>query len=131
MKNTHILAHESESMYRLSISDLKNVLKYIRLYVVTPFFVLFCFIIHMCIQGLGHFSPLPPPPPGSYTFNAIPAPTGFFLSLPFYNCVSLLSQYERTLVFKTLVYLLPQFYSMHQIVSEFLHQYIFVKFMNP
>jgi hypothetical protein len=21
------------------------------------------FIIHMCIQGLGHFSPLPPPPP--------------------------------------------------------------------
>jgi hypothetical protein len=31
------------------------------------FFVLFCFvycfIIHMCIQGLGHFSPLPPAPP--------------------------------------------------------------------
>jgi hypothetical protein len=23
----------------------------------------FSFIIHMCIQGLGHFSPLPPPPP--------------------------------------------------------------------
>jgi hypothetical protein len=23
----------------------------------------YCFIIHMCIQGLGHFSPLPPPPP--------------------------------------------------------------------
>jgi hypothetical protein len=22
-----------------------------------------CFIIHMCIQCLGHFSPLPPPPP--------------------------------------------------------------------
>jgi hypothetical protein len=22
-----------------------------------------CFIIHMCIQDLGHFSPLPPPPP--------------------------------------------------------------------
>jgi hypothetical protein len=31
------------------------------------FFCLFCFvfsfIIHMCIQGLVHFSPLPPPPP--------------------------------------------------------------------
>jgi hypothetical protein len=25
--------------------------------------LLFIFIIHMCIQGLGHFSPLPPPPP--------------------------------------------------------------------
>jgi hypothetical protein len=23
----------------------------------------YCFIIHMCIQGLGHFSPLPTPPP--------------------------------------------------------------------
>jgi hypothetical protein len=23
----------------------------------------FSFIIHMCIQGLGHFSPLPPPAP--------------------------------------------------------------------
>jgi hypothetical protein len=27
------------------------------------FFYLFYFIIHMCIQGLGHFSPLPPTPP--------------------------------------------------------------------
>jgi hypothetical protein len=26
------------------------------------FFLFYCFI-HMCIQGLGHFSPLPPPPP--------------------------------------------------------------------
>jgi hypothetical protein len=25
--------------------------------------LLFSFIIHMCIQGLGHFSPLPPSPP--------------------------------------------------------------------
>jgi hypothetical protein len=25
--------------------------------------LLFYFIIHMCTQGLGHFSPLPPPPP--------------------------------------------------------------------
>jgi hypothetical protein len=24
---------------------------------------IYFFIIHMCIQGLGHFSPLPPPPP--------------------------------------------------------------------
>jgi hypothetical protein len=23
----------------------------------------YCFIIHMCIQHLGHFSPMPPPPP--------------------------------------------------------------------
>jgi hypothetical protein len=33
---------------------------------VDPFdFILFIylFIIHMCIQCLGHFSPLPPPPP--------------------------------------------------------------------
>jgi hypothetical protein len=29
----------------------------------TFFFFLFYFIIHMCIQSLGHFSPLPPPPP--------------------------------------------------------------------
>jgi hypothetical protein len=27
------------------------------------FFFHLSFIIHMCIQGLGHFSPLPPPPP--------------------------------------------------------------------
>jgi hypothetical protein len=27
------------------------------------FFFHFSFIIHMCIQGLGHFSPRPPPPP--------------------------------------------------------------------
>jgi hypothetical protein len=27
-------------------------------------FVFYCFIIHRCIQGLGHFSPLPPPPRG-------------------------------------------------------------------
>jgi hypothetical protein len=27
------------------------------------FFSHFSFIIHMCIQGLVHFSPLPPPPP--------------------------------------------------------------------
>jgi hypothetical protein len=27
------------------------------------FFFHFSFIIHMCIQGLDHFSPLPPPPP--------------------------------------------------------------------
>jgi hypothetical protein len=27
------------------------------------FFFHFSFIIHMCIQGLVHFSPLPPPPP--------------------------------------------------------------------
>jgi hypothetical protein len=24
---------------------------------------IYCFIIHMCMQGLSHFSPLPPPPP--------------------------------------------------------------------
>jgi hypothetical protein len=27
------------------------------------FFNFYFFIIHMCIQCLGHFSPLPPPPP--------------------------------------------------------------------
>jgi tellurite resistance protein TehA-like permease len=27
------------------------------------FIYLFYFIIHMCIQGLGHFFPLSPPPP--------------------------------------------------------------------
>jgi hypothetical protein len=27
------------------------------------FFYYYYFIIHMCIQGLGHFSPLPPSPP--------------------------------------------------------------------
>jgi hypothetical protein len=29
----------------------------------TPLSTSFFFFIHMCIQGLGHFSPLPPPPP--------------------------------------------------------------------
>jgi hypothetical protein len=29
----------------------------------TILFFFYCFIIHMCIQGLGHFSPLPLPPP--------------------------------------------------------------------
>jgi hypothetical protein len=26
-------------------------------------FFFYCFIIHMCIQGLGHFAPPPPLPP--------------------------------------------------------------------
>jgi hypothetical protein len=30
---------------------------------ISTFYFFYCFIIHMCIQGLGHFSPLPPPPP--------------------------------------------------------------------
>jgi hypothetical protein len=41
-------------------------------------FILFyffnCFIIHMCIQGLGHFSPLPPPLPLPPTLPPSSAP---------------------------------------------------------
>jgi hypothetical protein len=32
-------------------------------HIIFPFFFHFYFIIHMCIQGLVHFFPLPPPPP--------------------------------------------------------------------
>jgi hypothetical protein len=41
------------------------------------FFFYYCFIIHMCIQGLGHFSPLPPPPPFPPTLPP-PSPPGLF-----------------------------------------------------
>jgi hypothetical protein len=43
-------------------------------------FILFfyCFIIHMCIQGLGHFSPLTPPPPLPHT-PSIPSRNYFAL----------------------------------------------------
>jgi hypothetical protein len=34
------------------------------------------YFIHMCIQCLGHFSPLPPPPPlHSHPFSPSPAPS--------------------------------------------------------
>jgi hypothetical protein len=38
------------------------ILSQIAAFLINLFIYLFIFI-HMCIQGLGHFSPLPPPPP--------------------------------------------------------------------
>jgi hypothetical protein len=45
-------------------------------------FVFFNFIIHMCIQGLGHFSPLPPPPTLQFWFHCLSQKLSF---LNFYN----------------------------------------------
>jgi hypothetical protein len=36
---------------------------YLFIYLLIYFLNFYGLIIHMCIQGLGHFSPLPPPPP--------------------------------------------------------------------
>jgi hypothetical protein len=41
------------------------------------FFFHFSFIIHMCIQGLVHFSPLPPPPPLPPTLPPPALPTQY------------------------------------------------------
>jgi hypothetical protein len=41
----------------------KSFLKNIQLKYPLKVYIYFSFIIHMCIQGLVHFSPLPPPPP--------------------------------------------------------------------
>jgi hypothetical protein len=49
---------------------------------------LFFFIIHMCIQGLGHFSPLPPPPPLPPTLPP-PSPP----SIPSRNYFALISNF--------------------------------------
>jgi hypothetical protein len=46
------------------------------------FFFHFSFIIHMCIQGLVHFSPLPPDP----SFFSVTARECFIDSLPVSNC---------------------------------------------
>jgi hypothetical protein len=48
----------------------------------------YCFIIHMCIQGLGHFSPLPPPPPLPAT---LPLPLPLTPSIPSRNYFALIS----------------------------------------
>jgi hypothetical protein len=53
-------------------------------------FVLFCFIIHMCIQALGHFSPLPPPPPFPPT---PPPPSPPTPSMPSRNYFALISNF--------------------------------------
>jgi hypothetical protein len=47
------------------------------------FFNLF-FIIHMCIQGLGHFSPLPPTPPLPPTLPPPSPHISFFIALSFH-----------------------------------------------
>jgi hypothetical protein len=53
---------------------------------------LFCFnfIIHMCIQGLVHFSPLPPPPPLPLT---PPPPSPPTPSIPSRNYFALISNF--------------------------------------
>jgi hypothetical protein len=53
------------------------------------FFFHFSFIIHMCIQGLGHFSPLPPPPPLPPT----PPPPSNPPSIPSRNYFALISNF--------------------------------------
>jgi hypothetical protein len=50
----------------------------------STFFFHFSFIIHMCIQGVVHFSPRPPPPPlppkteHSYATHLIPDTNRFY-----------------------------------------------------
>jgi hypothetical protein len=53
------------------------------------FIFLFSFIIHMCIQGLVHFSPLPPPPPLPPT----PPPPSPPPSIPSRNYFALISNF--------------------------------------
>jgi hypothetical protein len=49
---------------------------------------LFFFIIHMCIQGLGHFSPLPPPPPLPLTLPPPSPPTPTILSRNYFALIA-------------------------------------------
>jgi hypothetical protein len=53
-------------------------------------FFSFSFIIHMCIQGLVHFSPLPPPPPLPPT---PPPPSPPTPSIPSRNYFALISNF--------------------------------------
>jgi quinol-cytochrome oxidoreductase complex cytochrome b subunit len=53
------------------------------LFFVCVFFFLFVCFIHMCIQCLGHFSPLPPPPPLPPTPPSSPF---WWPSLEFLSC---------------------------------------------
>jgi hypothetical protein len=53
-------------------------------------FFFYSFIIHMCIQGLGHFSPLPPPPPLPPT---LPPPSPHHPSIPSRNYFALISNF--------------------------------------
>jgi hypothetical protein len=50
----------------------------------------YCFIVHMCTQGLGHFSPLPPPPPLPPT---PPPPSPPHPSIPSRNYFALISNF--------------------------------------
>jgi hypothetical protein len=59
------LDYECESIKHLSVSIFSlfgRTSRFSRLHYLS-LYLLFYIIIHMCIQGLGHFSPLPPPPP--------------------------------------------------------------------
>jgi hypothetical protein len=53
-------------------------------------FIFFNFIIHICIQGLRHFSPLPPPPPLPPT---PPLPLPPTPSIPSRNYFALISNF--------------------------------------
>jgi hypothetical protein len=54
------------------------------------FLLFFSFIIHMCIQGLGHFSPLPPLPPLP---PSLPPPSTPTPSIPSRNYFVLISNF--------------------------------------
>jgi hypothetical protein len=65
----------------------------VRLWEPIAFFSFLFFIvlfIHMCIQGLGHFSPLPPPPPFPPT---LPPPSPPTPSIPSMNYFALISNF--------------------------------------
>jgi hypothetical protein len=68
--------------------------EYIMTYL-TNFLFLYYFIIHMCIQGLGHFSPLPPPPPLPLT---PPLPSPPTPSIPSRNYFALISNFVEETV---------------------------------
>jgi hypothetical protein len=72
----------------LSIGD-RGVLRYPTI-IVLEFFMFFSFIIHMCIQGLRHFSPLPAPPPLPPTLTP---PSPLTPSIPSRNYFALISNF--------------------------------------
>jgi hypothetical protein len=66
------------SYFRRKITQISVIIeehKRLRFLFIFLFLFFYYFIIHMCIQGLGHFSPLPPPPPLPPTLSLLfPSP---------------------------------------------------------
>jgi hypothetical protein len=72
--------------YNFYYKYLRNVFLF---YLYNIYILFFSFIIHMCIKGLVHFSPLPPPPPLPPTLPP-PSPPS---SIPSRNYFALISNF--------------------------------------